>query len=252
MLRGLKMDEILKIAICEDEVRALNIIGEAINSTFKYYQINTEISKFSTFASFYNNHLRKHFNLLFLDIDLGNEDGIEEALKLRKEDKEIDIIYVSNNNSKVFDSLATMPFEFVRKSNILDDLNTSIELYVKNKLTKEKEDALTITDSSEISCIKLADIIYISSDGKEQIIHLLNGHTQSIKKKMDDFEKELINKNFVRIHKSTIINVKYVKSIGLDRVELKNGDVLTISRRRKSDLKEAFFKYQFDADNPIV
>mgnify|MGYP004464848867 FL=1 len=64
-----------------------------------------------------------------------------------------------------------------------------------------------------------------------------------IKGKLADFEKELADKYFISIHRTCLANMKYIRKFNADSLEFSTGKTVSVSRRRLSEIKEAFSKY---------
>ena len=121
----------IKIALCDDDARALPVIAGAAESAFNSQGIQTEIYRFSSGPALLEAMERTHFNLLLLDIEMPGMDGIAVGKKLRSMEDDIKIVFVSEAESRVFESFQVQPLGFVRKSNFLNDIAAVVELYIK-------------------------------------------------------------------------------------------------------------------------
>ena len=96
---------------------------------------------------------------------------------------------------------------------------------------------MTIHDSikGEI-IIYYSNIIYMEAEGSYTNIYLSDKSIPIIRKGMNDIEKELINDDLVRVHKSYIVNFKYIKKMMTNSILLENGVEIPIARRRKKQV----------------
>ena len=86
------------------------------------------------------------------------------------------------------------------------------------------------------------DIQYIGSEGIYTILYMDTGEKIVVRKSLKEWEKELPKIMFIRIHRSHIVNLKYVKKIS-EYIWLKNGKKLKISHGKVKEVKRLYNKY---------
>jgi DNA-binding LytR/AlgR family response regulator len=115
----------------------------------------------------------------------------------------------------------------------------------KNSGTNER---FFLTSSDNPKFIKTGDIVYINASGEYTIVHTADGNNSMVRKLLKQWELVLPSDSFVRIHRSSIINLNYVEKIvkwykRSFRVYLKDiDDVFIISRRYAAKLKSYILK----------
>ena len=83
------------------------------------------------------------------------------------------------------------------------------------------------------------NIISFNAEGNYTKINPLDGSVSIYAKTLKIFELELSEqKQFVRLNKSVIVNLLFVNKINKDAIELCNGTIVKIARRRRKDLNE--------------
>lgn len=116
---------------------------------------------------------------------------------------------------------------------------------VKNSGLKER---FFVTSSDNPKFIKISDIVYISASGEYSVVHTADGKDSVIRKLLKQWESVLPSDSFVRIHRSSIINLNYVEKIvkwykRSYRVYLKDvKEMFIISRRYAASLKSQILK----------
>ena len=109
----------------------------------------------------------------------------------------------------------------------------------------EKKVALNTGDG--ITFLELHDILYLKADGSYTHFYTTNRHRITVAKKISDFERLEAIGNFLRIHRSHIINLgriqKILKQDG-GTVIMENGESLSISADRKATLFEKFQNFK--------
>lgn len=125
-----------------------------------------------------------------------------------------------------------------------DTINNLVEIIEEQKPVVKSR--IGINHVSGTSLIDLKDICYLKGDGAYTFLHLANGGKVIATRNIGDFEKTLSEENFLRIHKSTIVNLDYVKEVKKNlrlSVLLLNDAELQVSRRNAKLLSEKFRDY---------
>lgn len=134
--------KLIKLAICDDEKSSLALIASAVESTFLQYGIQTVIHRFSELKGLKTRLNDTEYDLLFLDIRIGETDGIEFAAELRKQNNHTEIIFISNCEERAFDAFAVKPFGFIRKGKFLKDTAEIIGAFVKQRIQRRRKNGL--------------------------------------------------------------------------------------------------------------
>lgn len=90
--------------------------------------------------------------------------------------------------------------------------------------------------------INLEELVYIETNRHLQVFHTLN-QEYSIYGKLGDFENALVPYGFVRSHQSFLVNMKYIEKISSYIMKLKNGQELSVPKKRYGEVKQAFAKF---------
>ena len=239
----------INAAICDDEPMALNMVSSALTTCFAGQGVNLELEQFTSPIRF-KEHISGHsWQVVFLDIDMPEIDGITLGKEIKKADPHTDIIYISNCEDRVFDSFSTQPFGFVRKSSFLKDAESVATLYVASLRRKESIHYLEVKSKNGISRLKIADITYIECIKDTQIIHLAEKDTRKevpVQLRMKVLEEKLGDFGFLRIHTGYLVNYQFIQRIEEESVQLQGGETLPISRRKRHDIFQAYMKLSRD------
>ncbi len=131
--------------------------------------------------------------------------------------------------------------EYTRLHQTLDKTDERITNLASSLGNRSEIRKLTLPYGQGFKMIDVDDIIYIEADSNYSVFHLSNHDKITVSKVLREFEELLPSDQFVRIHKSSIINLNHLKEYnsknGLQAL-LKNGDNINVSRRRASDFYE--------------
>ena len=222
------------IAIIDDDLLFASILKEKLLQYNKDYNIKI-LSCFD--EEFLDNN---DIKILFLDIELGDQDGIELASRYREKGHDkVEIVFVSIHNGLVFHSMVAYPRYFVRKLNLDQDLDECMHV-IRNR-NRRKNAKILVNDEM----IMITDILFIKSKGNYVYYTLLNKEIIKQRTKISIVEEVLKEYNFVRCHLSYLINVAYIESVGKDFIVLKNSFHISVSKSRFNEVLNAYRQYRF-------
>jgi len=228
----------IKIALCDDDRKALPIIAGAAESTFLTYGIQTEVQKFNTGDALLKALEQTHYQLILLDIEMPGLDGIAVGKRIRARGDDTKIVYVSEAESRVFESFLVQPLGFVRKSNFLNDIAAVVELYMKTTAQEQKGDYLDFTTRSGILTLKSRQIRYIEGSRNYQYLYVDGrGDPIEIKMTMEKLESMAEPFGFIRIHKGYLVNYQYIQHLSSSEATLQDGTRLPIGRSKIGEVK---------------
>lgn len=124
------------IAICDDEQLYLDKIAKTIRKFFSTNNIEHVVKLFDGVDKNLIMNVLSEFDIIILDIDMPNITGIEVADQIRKYNEDVIIVFCTNVESLVFQTIKYAPFRFIRKSKLNEEMLELLES-LKNKLAKE-------------------------------------------------------------------------------------------------------------------
>lgn len=227
----------IKIVICEDEKEQHELLEKYIKEIFDGLSILYELRVFNSGEELLENY-PKDTDILLLDIQMGQINGMDTARKIRKLHDKVEIIFITSLIEYVLEGYEVRAYRYLIKPVKYDDLKNNIincikEIDIKNKYIRIKEEGNRIKlDINEIS--------YIEVQKEDITIHTLN-QIYEIKGTMNNIEKEIDCCRFFRCHKSYLVNLDYIKSIKQYVAILENKEEVPISRYRFKETKDKFF-----------
>ena len=231
----------LKIALLDDDKTALLISKGAIESFFQEKNIAISLDAFSSPVNFIAMAKEENYRLVFLDIDMPELNGLEVGEQVKAINPQTDIIYLSQREDLVFDTLKLHPFGFIRKSKIIQDFANVLELFVNTALNTNSENKkITISSKTETISADIDTIMYIEGNRNYQTFYLKDGSTFDARVLMGDLEIKLKEHGFIRVHKGYLVNFLFIRTIGVNEVTLTNNKILPMSNKRKDSIMEEY------------
>ena len=233
----------ITIAICDDDKMALTMISGAVRSAFENNGITPQVKLFSGAGKLREELEETSFQLILLDINMPQLDGIQFGRQLREMGSKVDIIYVSNCENRIFESLEVQPFGFVRKSNFLKDMSDAINRYIASKHVDGLSQVIDLpTRCSGRIHVPVTDILCFEGNGMYQQLFFSNGKQEQIASRMDHLEKALQEHGFLRIHKGYLVNYRYITRLDKNEATLADGKRIPISRRRSKEIRQRYLQ----------
>ncbi|RZK17792.1 MAG: response regulator transcription factor [Pedobacter sp.] len=195
-------------------------------------------------------------DLIFLDIAMPGGNGFDLIPDAQKQNA--GVIFTTAYDQYALKAIKANALDYLLKPIDIDELKIAVEKVAQhiklfksqnenderisnlasNLATKSEIRKLTLPYGQGFKMIDVDDIIYIEADSNYSIVHLNSEEKITVSKVLREFEELLPTEQFVRVHKSNIINLNHLKEYnsknGL-QVFLKNGESINISRRRASD-----------------
>jgi DNA-binding LytR/AlgR family response regulator len=231
-------------AIVEDEEIFLNRSKELLANTFKERKADVAFDFFMSgeeFLPMMEQHF--HYDIIFLDIEMPGMDGIALCRRIREISPDALVVFISNKESLVFQTFEVQPFRFIRKSE-LDEMVFSLVDSILAELSRRQQKIIKIEEASggDVYSFDVRKILYIEAQRKDCAIVTEDGLT-TLRSKLMTLEDKLAGQDFIKIHRSFLVNLSCITKIQKDSVLLKNGHELPLSRNMREQVKQAFLNH---------
>ncbi len=230
----------IRIAVVDDEKIILDSIYETISNIMKQYNVDFEIYSFTEGKSLMKSCVNQGYNLIFLDIDMPNITGIDIVKKLRSYNNSSEIIFVTNKDEMVYETIKYEPFRFIRKSRFDDEIFEALENFLKKK-AKKKHSVMVSTENGK-KTISVQDIVYIEVKGHKLTIYTKTSVLEA-NGTLKDIESKIAEYGFIRIHQSYLVNFRFIDVIKQKGVVLDNGNLLPLGRGRYDKVKLELMRF---------
>lgn len=228
----------IKIAICDDEKIACELLEKKILSYMENWKEHCEIKCF--FSAMELLQTPCTFDLFFLDIQMPEQDGIALAKKIRDNENRGAIIFITALSEHVYDAFEVEAFDYICKP--IDDmrLQKTLDRAIR-KLRENENKSLFVKTMNWCKTVKLDDIYYCEVINRKIYLHTKNGVIEYYCT-LEDIEKQL-DYRFVRCHRSYLVNLDYMLEYTNGQITLENGEHVPTSRLRHQYFMEAMLLY---------
>jgi DNA-binding LytR/AlgR family response regulator len=225
----------IHIVVCDDEASVVKLICE------KLHMILGPLVQFVCYKYTDPNEVIKlakdtHIDLLLIDIEMPGIKGFDVVKELRMQNHQLLVLFITNMDMYVYESLKFQPFRFIRKSH-LNELNEA--LISALTIIKNSMEIFNIPiNIATYKKVKINDIIYFESMHNNVKV-VLDGDSYIFRSTLKIIERQLESKRFTRVHSGFLLNLKYIYLIKGNFVEVSCGEgiiSIPLSRSRRNSL----------------
>ena len=230
----------INIVLCDDEKLILQQLRTYTEGVLAELKLAHKITAFDQSLELMQVLKSENMDILLLDIDLPQINGMEIASELKKLKHPPLLIFVTCHENLVYESFQYQPFDFIRKSCYEKDLKLSLLRAVK-QLADQKKDYVIEQPEGMIRLL-LSEILYFESCANYLKIVTDNNIYQQ-RKSLQNVEADLKDFGFVRIHRGYLVNQRVVQILKSDKVILSNKEELPIGRHYSAAARETLIDY---------
>jgi len=239
----------IRIVFCDDEKNIREKYTQYLEKVQQLYTIEIDLTVYSKVDHLMGN-IEDWFNkvdLLLLDIEIGDFNGVEVAKDIRAKGYKGEIVFLTISQAYVFDSFDVNPLQYILKSEgdfqhfydkfvkVLDQIG---ERYIKKFSYQIGSDTFILPIKQIISFEVKKRVIIMDYVNKEDEYQTVEYYMT-----LGTVEERISEMEFIRCHRSFIVNPKYIDSFNKREVVMINGKVIPVSRNYFDDAKDKFVNY---------
>lgn len=230
----------LKIALCDDDWNALSKLNDIIIQYCEEINMKAMINAYSTGEELLIS--TKNYDVIFLDIQMGNLNGIEVAKQVRNKDTNVKIIYVTAFTDYQNYAFSVHAFGYIIKpynpTMIRRILSEAIE-YIKKQSAKS---TLCLKINNGMMDIDPENIYYFEYSNRKLKVIYAEG-TCYANYSVEELIEDIQELGFVSPHKSFIVNLLHVMKIKGYEIQMRNGDIIPLSQKRSAAVRDAYMVF---------
>lgn len=224
----------LNVAVCDDEKIIANEICRLLLEFRPEYSVDIYYSGKDILEC------QKIYDLIFLDIEMPEINGIKTAENLRKRQNSEFIIFLTSHTEYMPEAFKVKAFRFLNKPIELADFNESVCEAEKEIFNNVK---VSFVENGRTILININDIVCIEAFGDGTYIYTKQ-EVMSSNMPLKYWIQKLGNEHFYQVHRAYLVAFRYIKSIDADKVLMHYmKESIPIARRKRSGFKTIFFEY---------
>ena len=227
----------MRIAVCDDQVQyrvqAAGAIRDCLRSS------GVLVDDFKDGPSFLRAFKNRPYDLVLLDIEMPDMDGITLARRLREFHKDVPIVFLTSHIEYALEGYEVNALRYLTKPIQVEKLR-QVLLFVSEQLQQQR--VLWVKTDLGDEKVHIKDILYMEAQN-QNILICTKQESYCVRYNMSDYENQLRDDGFFRIHRGYLVSLRQIKNMGKGEVTLSDKTVLPVSRSKEKELKEALFQY---------
>lgn len=233
----------MRIAVCDDDEQESAFLSRMI----KEYQLSRGVSVdclfFHNGTDFLCNGKGGEYDLVLLDVLMPGINGMQVAQELRELDKNVKIIFISSSPEFAVESYRVGAYHYLLKP-VDKDLFFQLLDRIRSELSTLEEQGFVLKSREGVVGISFTRLEYVEVINKTVNFHLADGVVYETFAALADFEETLLSRpEFLKTHRSYIINLGYIQAINGNVVVTKNGYQIPISRQRRNQVRDSYIHF---------
>lgn len=228
----------ISIAICDDEAIYRDKILEYCKCYGEEHNLEVEITEYASGEELLVSE--KSADILLLDVQMQEIDGLRVKDILGKQKKDTKIIFISSHEEVISEAFGRQVYGFLKKP--LDYKLFCRKMDIVTESLREDDKYIILETADTIKKVLLKDIEYIHSDGRYSEIYVTGESDYFLSDKCIGAYRGELGEDFGMSHRSYLVNYKYVKSVDKEIV-LTSRVHVPLSRRVEKEFKKAYKDY---------
>lgn len=230
----------LTIAICDDNENQIKEMRRLLSEWSADKPFALDIDEYISAESFLFSYPDKPCDLILLDIEMDRLNGMELAKRLRSNGDMLPIVFITGYSDYIAEGYDVEALHYLLKPVAKEKLFAVLDKYVEKRSVKADE--LIIETANGATHISADRITYIEAFGRKTAVHLSDDRIIDCMVSISRFSAMRLN-GFVSPHRSYIVNLRFMRSIGKTEIALDNGTIIPLSRRLYKDVNEKFIQF---------
>lgn len=242
----------IKIAFCDDDMEVLHQMNELLD---RYRVERNEDITYAAFQSPFEllTEIEKGIrpDILFLDVVMPGQNGMDVAKEIRQYDTNMKIIFLTSSPEFAVESYSVGAY-FYQLKPIWEESFFRLMDAVLAECEKKKKNSLILRSKDGITRIDLQQLEYCEVLGRKLLFHLENGAVLESAGSLDDLAGQLMQySNFFRPHRSFLVNMEYIQNISSRSIKMVNDAEIPIPHGKCSEIKNTYMEYAFNGEGAV-
>ena len=219
----------LRIGICDDVYDARLVLRSALERVLEKRRVQGQFWEFSSGEGLLGwlEHHAGELDIVFLDMEMGELDGMETARRLRAADEGLQLVFVTGYADHVFDGYSVGALGYLMKPPRNEQLESVLDR-AQTALMRQLDQAYICRSGETYYRIPMGKILYFASD-RRQVECVTPDRTYTFYGKLDAVAAD-VGSRFVRIHQRYLVRAGAVARLESGEVTLQDGTRLPVSR----------------------
>ena len=232
------------IAVCDDQIEELEKVMGLLQAWQTDRRAAVRLRSFRSAGELLDAAQRERFTLYLLDVLMPGVTGMEAAREIRSFDDAADIVFLTTSPGFAYESYGVRALEY-----LLKPISGKLLFPVLDRLSlreQRPQDGLTLKAGATLVRVPFSQLAYVEVSGKHLYFNLTDGQVREAVGSLKDYEPLLLARpEFMRIHRSYIVNMLQIDELSPAGVHTFSGTSLPVSRLLYAQLQKDYMKLLF-------
>ena len=241
----------IRVFLCDDDSDTANKYAKLVAAAADRNNIEIAVSIFTSGEEllFCLADSPDSADIIYLDIIMGNVNGMDVAKTLRENCCKAEIVFLTTSEEYVYDAFDIVPVQYLLKNSTSDEKFEQVFLKAVSLTTQKMHDMFIFESGGTSQIIPISEISFFEIWKRIVAVHYSGVETVEFYQTLENLQEELNGKDFIRMHRSYIIHLPYVAKFEKQNVILKTGESLPIGGTYTKHVRQAFSEYAVRARN---
>ena len=232
------------LAVCDDQDKELETLAALLETWQRERKTPLRWRSFRSAGQLLEAARRERFTLYLLDVIMPGMDGMEAAQEIRSFDAAADIVFLTSSPGFAYESYSVRALEY-----LLKPITPRLLFPLLDRLAlreQRPQEGLTLKTGSMLVRVPFSQLAYVEVNGKHLYFNLTDGQVREVAAPMREYEGQLLQRpEFMRIHRSYIVNMMQVEELSSTGVHTFSGKDLPVSRLLYPQLQKDYMQLLF-------
>ncbi len=229
----------MRIAICDDSEQDARFVQDIVSGWAADRGIELQTMLFSSAERFLFHYAEdKAFDILLLDIEMGDMDGVTMAKRIRQSNETVQIVFITGYSDYIAEGYEVAALHYLMKPVSREKLCSVLDRALEK--LKQNEKCIFLELSGEMVRIPMYEIRYLDVQKNYVTVHAKRDYT--LRRSLAELEREL-DERFFRVGRGLILNLKVISRVTRTEVHLSDGSVLPLPRGAYESLNRAIIAH---------
>ncbi|MDE6839252.1 MAG: LytTR family DNA-binding domain-containing protein [Oscillospiraceae bacterium] len=224
-----------RFAVCDDDGEYAQYVGELAAQWAALTGVTVELERFPSAEAFlFRYEERRDFDVLLLDIEMGELDGVALAKAVRRDNDDVQIVFITGYADYIAEGYEVSALHYLTKPvephRLFQVLDRAVSRLARN------EAALTLELPGETVRVPLSRIRYLEVSHNHVTVH--GPRDYRVKRPLGELEKAL-GSRFFRVGRSFVVNLAFIRRVTRAEAELSTGERVPLPRGQYEKLNRA-------------
>ena len=230
----------MKIAICDDSRECVDVLHRAVTAYYEKHGGAYTVDDFTSATELLR--AEKPYDIVFLDVELGDGNGIEVAVKLQRQNKHTAIIIVTSHRGYLDDAMDIRAVRFIDKPVEPERVFSALD----RAAAAVRDGYITVyTRDNRIVTLQHSEIVYAEARLRTSLLVTV-GEVLIVREGIHQLQVWLSTDDFAVPHNSFVVNMNYIKVFRREEIVLATDGAnytVPVSGRRQAAFKKRYIRF---------